>query len=130
MTSCQCLCSSTHTHTCTCTCINSDPLSPCSVMYGSGCRQKVNHQLKDYLRASDCSHLKIDHSLAGQVCLVPRECNDNVGAGLTLQLLHPRLCSHKRVLKAAESKETVQICHAVLHSTYRCIHNHHTVCIH
>ena len=50
------------------------------------------------------THVEIDHSLAGQVSLVPRESYDNVGTGLTLQLLHPRLGSYKCVLLVSQER--------------------------
>lgn len=48
------------------------------------------------------SHLNINSSLVGDVCLVSCQCYHNVGAGLPLQLFHPVFCSYKCVL--AEQK--------------------------
>jgi len=47
------------------------------------------------------AYLVLHSSGVGHVCLVPRQSDHNVGAGLPLQLLHPGLGSRERVLEVA-----------------------------
>lgn len=63
------------------------------------------HLLKDFIKQLLCQTVKISlyleiySSLVGQICFVPCQCNDNVRAGLSLELLHPVLCTCECILK-------------------------------
>lgn len=48
------------------------------------------------------SYLIFHCPLDGQVCLVSRQCDHNAGAGLSLQLFDPSLCSCKRFLQQTQ----------------------------
>lgn len=43
-------------------------------------------------------YLEIYSSLVGQICFVSCQCNNNIRAGLSLELLHPVLCTCECIL--------------------------------
>lgn len=71
---------------------------PCSPSQSPSSLGKPHAASSSSPQACSVPHLELHGSLAGQVRLVACERNDDVGAGLPLQLLHPVLGPCKGIL--------------------------------
>ena len=81
---------------CVCECCRSALRLGVSRPLATGCAAR--HRPRHPTRRPPPPYLALDLPLARQVDLVPREGDNDVGRGLPLELLHPGLGAHERVL--------------------------------